>query len=315
MRVINNNNQEINILHFQGRSLEILREIFTLVKNNAQLTPLEPNLTIVSCWTDDSKCHLLQQLNRFNIKLINAVPDDYDRSEKWDMTNKIRFYIKCLKEKVTTDYVLLLDGYDVILTSTVDIVKKFKATGYKIIFNSTYNKYPKEDIEFIRNRKHKLGEFQYFNAGCCIGYRESLIEFYTQCLEYIDIPNPVRSEQKILRCCFSNYSDDPTQKFIWLDTERIIFHTMAHTEHSYVNNVLTINDKKRLFEKIVTVREIEDKTLREVISDIAAPIIKRNRERGWEDDNFDDILYEFNQHYITDAPNLHDIIRELINPK
>lgn len=312
MKVVNANNKEINILHFQGRSLETLKDMFNLVKNNVQLAPLEPNLTIVSCWTDDTKCHLLQQLNKFGINLVNAVPDNYDRSVKWDMTNKIQFYIEYLKEKVKTDYVLLLDGYDVLLTSTIDIVKRFKATGYRIIFNTTYNKYPKEDIEVIENRRNKLGDFQYFNAGCCIGYREDLIKFYTECLNYKDIPNPARSEQKILRHCFANYSNDPLQKFIWLDTNRIIFHTMAHTEYSYVDDVLTITDKKRLFEKIITIKEVEDKTLREVIESIAVPIIKRNREQGWIDDNFNDILYEFNQHYITDAPDLYKIIKELI---
>ena len=240
VKVINNNGLEVNILHFQGKSKEILRNTFTFIEDNIVLDKnINKELSFVSCWTDDNKCCLYKQLKKFNITLINALPNDYDYSQHWDMRNKIYFYIDCLKNKVNTDVVLLLDGYDVLLSSTESILEKFKETGYRIIFNTTYNNYPNENIDYIENRRH-LGFFQYFNAGCCIGYREDLIKFYTECLNYIDIPNPVRSEQKVLRHCFANYSNDTQQKFVWLDVDRNIFHTMAYTNPIYNEETNTI---------------------------------------------------------------------------
>lgn len=233
LKVLNDRNVEVNILHFQGRNIDILKRTFELVKNNAQLSPLEDDLSIVSCWTDIYKCHLLHQFNKFNLRLINAIPFNYDNSQRWDMTNKIRFYIDCLENKVNTKYVMLLDGYDVLFTSTKDIIKKFKKTGYRIIFNTSFNNFPFEDIDYIKDREKRVGFFPYFNAGCCIGYREDLIKFYKECLNFINVFNPLKSEQKILRHCFAQYSNDDTQNFIWLDVNRDIFHTMAFTKCNY----------------------------------------------------------------------------------
>ena len=236
IKVLNNNDKEVNVLHFQGKNVDILWRTFALVKNYCELDPIEDYLSLVSCWTDNNNCYLYQQLKKNNIELINALPYNYDYTQKWNMINKIKFYIDCLENRVNTKYVMLLDGYDVLFTSTKDILKKFKKTGYRIIFNTSYNNYPEEDIDYIENREEKLGFFHYFNAGCCIGYREDLIRFYKECLDFVYIYNPLQSEQKVLRHCFAKYSNDKKQKFIWLDYKREIFHTMALTTCSYDAN-------------------------------------------------------------------------------
>ena len=236
IKVLNNNDKEVNVLHFQGKNVDILWRTFALVKNYCKLDPIEDNISLVSCWTDDSKCNLYQQLKNNNIELINAIPNNYDYTQEWNMINKIKFYIDCLENKVNTKYVMLLDGYDVLFTSTKDILKKFKKTRYRIIFNTSYNNYPEENIDYIENREERLGFFHYFNAGCCIGYREDLIRFYKECLDFVYIYNPLQSEQKILRHCFGKYSGDKNQKFIWLDYKREIFHTMALTICDYDAN-------------------------------------------------------------------------------
>ena len=199
IKVLNNNNKEVNVLHFQGKNVDILWRTFALVKNYCELDPIEDYLSLVSCWTDNNNCYLYQQLKKNNIELINALPYNYDYTQKWNMINKIKFYIDCLENRVNTKYVMLLDGYDVLFTSTKDILKKFKKTGYRIIFNTSYNNYPEENIDYIENREEKLGFFHYFNAGCCIGYREDLIRFYKECLDFVYIYNPLQSEQKVLR--------------------------------------------------------------------------------------------------------------------
>ena len=126
LKVLNNRNIEVNILHFQGKNVEVLNRTFNLVKNYAQLDPIEKDLSIVSCWSDNQKCHLLHQLQKNNIELINAIPSHYDYSKQWDMKNKIRYYIDCLELRVNTKYVLLLDGYDVLFSSTKILLKNLK---------------------------------------------------------------------------------------------------------------------------------------------------------------------------------------------
>ena len=232
LRVLNNRDVEVNVLHFQGKNVEVLNKTFNLVKQYAKLDPIEKDLTLVSCWTDNRKCHLYQQLLRQDIELINALPSNYDYSQQWDMRNKIRYYIDCLNTKVNTRYVMLLDGYDVVFASTKNILSKFKNLGYKIIFNTSFNNFPEEDIDYIENRDD-LGFFKYFNAGCCIGYTKDVIKFYEECLNYINVYNPINSEQKILRYAFAKYSNDKNQRFIWVDKYRDIFHTMALTTCDY----------------------------------------------------------------------------------
>ena len=248
LKVLNNRDIQVNILHFQGRNLQILKKTANLVYHYANLNPInDKELSIVSCWTDNFRCILYNQLIKFNIHVINALPKDYNYDMGWDMRNKIKYYIECLENQVNTKYVLLLDGYDVLFASTNDIIKKFEKSGYRIIFNTSYNNYPDEFIDIVPNRE-TLGFFKYFNAGCCIGYREDLIKFYKECLEYIDVPNPLNSEQKIIRMGFAKYSNDPNQRFIWVDRDRDIFHTMAFTKCSYDadTNTLKITDNDEI---------------------------------------------------------------------
>lgn len=223
----NDKEEEVNILHFQGGSINDFNKTFNFIKNNALLNPIPSNLSIISCWTDDSKCNLLYQCNINNIKLINAVPQDYDKLQPWNMLNKIIFYINALKN-VNTEYCVLLDGYDVLFCSTDNLIEKFKHKGYKIIFNTSFHNYPPEEIDIIYNRD-LYGLFKYFNAGCCIGYRNELIKFYEECLEFINIKNKLNSEQKVLRHAFAKYSCNNNQNFIFFDFRKNIFHTMGNT--------------------------------------------------------------------------------------
>ena len=231
-KVINDKNNYLNVLHFQGNNKNILPKTFKLIYDNIYLNPIDKDLSIVSCWTDDSKCCLYNQLNKFNINLINALPNDYNFSSQWNMINKIKYYIDCLENKVHTKYVMLLDGYDVLFVSTDNILEKFLSMNYKIIFNTSRNNYPDETIDYIENR-FELDFFCYFNAGCCIGYKNDVLKFYKECLNYINIYNPFNSEQKVIRTCFANYSNNKHQRFVWLDFDRRIFQTMAYTKCNY----------------------------------------------------------------------------------
>ena len=228
MRIKRDNNY-VNIIHFPGNSIDYFLKLIDLILhyNTVNLNPInESELTIFSCWTNDDKCILYQQCKNQNINLYNCLPKDYDKSQEWYMPNKIRFILDYLKNKVTTEITLILDGYDVLIMNTDDLLKKFKNQKYRILFNGTVGKYPLEDIEYIEDRD-TFGAKKYFNAGCCIGYTKDLIKFYEECLEYIDIDNPIKSEQKIIRTAFSKYSNDKNQNFVYFEYIPNIFLTMS----------------------------------------------------------------------------------------
>jgi len=250
-------NKPVNIVHFQGRTFDGFPKTIKIIQDYAQLKNKYERLSIVSCWTDDSKCILKQQLDKFNIQLINALPNNYDFNSKWYMPNKIKYYIDCLENKINTKYVLILDGYDVLICTFDNLIHKFLKTKYRILFNATINNYPDEEIDILYNRNKYL-PYAYFNAGCCIGYRDDLIKFYKEALEYINIKNIYNSEQKILRHAFAKYSNNPDQNFIGLDYKREIFLTMEYSISRFTYNLLTkkynlyinFNKYEKLFNKM-----------------------------------------------------------------
>ena len=258
LKVFNKYNKEINVLHFQGKNLEQFVNTSILIFELCKLDPLEDDLSIIACWTDWERCILGQQFSKNKLLLHNALPENYDYSQPWDMRNKIKFYIEYLENNITTDIVMLLDAYDVLLSSTKDIVKKFKNQPYKILFNSTVNNYPNVKVDIIENRLEYDRFSPFFNAGCCIGYRNDLIKFYKECYELVDIPNEFNSEQYVLRHAFAKYSNDPNQKFIWIDFNRDIFHSMGYMLSSYdankreikINDNLLVPQNKRDAEQI-----------------------------------------------------------------
>lgn len=197
------NDNLINIIHMAGSSQASFDKLTYRLLNYADLSDYSDDYDIISIWTDDSKCILKQQLDKHNIPLINALPVNYDKTQKWYMPNKIEFIINALK-KSKKDIVLIIDGYDVLFNSFKDLLPKFKQCGYRILYNATTHNYPKSDIGVIDDID---SHWKYFNAGCCIGYRKDLINFYEEALNYINIDNPLNSEQYILRHVFATHTD------------------------------------------------------------------------------------------------------------
>lgn len=225
-------NHTANVLHFHGQNITQLSRTFGTIYNehivNSEYNKHE--LAIVSTWTDDNKCYLFQQCKRFDIPLINCVPVDYDITQTWYMPNKIKWFIQVL-ERTKQDIVMFLDGYDVLLTHLDDILERFKTQPYKILFGPSCNNYPDVRIDRIPLRTKK-GTYRYFNAGCVIGYREDLLKFYKEALDFVTLPNPWNSEQFILRHAFAKYSSDEKQNFIGVDFNCEIFRSMGVTDSS-----------------------------------------------------------------------------------
>lgn len=124
---------------------------------------------------------------------------------------------------------MILDGYDVLFSHTEGIMEKFLSFNKRIVYNASANNYPIIRVDEIPNR-YDIRKFRYFNAGCCIGYRQDLIQFYTDAIPYTDKKiNVFNSEQYALRHVFKRFSNDLTQSYIGIDTECKIFQTMCQT--------------------------------------------------------------------------------------
>jgi len=69
----------------------------------------------------------------------------------------------------------------------------------------------------------------------------------------------------------------------------------------------------KLYKKIVTYEEIINKSLDDILLEIAVPIIKRNRENSWWDDNYIDILSAFEAQYKYDETDYDFICNKIVN--
>jgi len=71
----------------------------------------------------------------------------------------------------------------------------------------------------------------------------------------------------------------------------------------------------KLYKKIVILEPIDINELDNILIEIAKPIIERNRNNNWVDDNFDDILSAFEEEYKLEGEEndlLYNKIRNLI---
>lgn len=213
----------IGIAHFHGNSLDCYPKVQEMIKSRKDIGTLPDNVEIISCWTDEEKCMLKHQLDKHNILLTNAVKK---KPEVWYMPDKIRFYINALKES-TKEYCLLLDGYDTLIVSFDDMMRRYREIGKDILFNASRFNYPNVNIDVVPDREDR-GESRYFNAGCCLGKRTALLKFYEEALDYIDsVVNPRSSEQLVIRYAFAKYSEDENNSFVDFDYECRVFRTFG----------------------------------------------------------------------------------------
>ena len=203
------------IYHFQGRSYLYNKEFLGSLRYETSKLPSE--VTVITCSNNDKIGLLIPQLKRSNISYINVVPQGIE----WDNRLKIKYIIDSL-EQVTTKYVLILDSIDVLLSKDeTDIINKFLEFNKKLIFNASKNNYPKVQVDIIKNRD-TLGPFKYLNAGCCIGETSYTKYFYQKCYKFINIDNPCKSEQLIVRHAFNT-----EQIYTGIDNMCKIFQTIG----------------------------------------------------------------------------------------
>ena len=203
---------------------------------NNKLT-LPDDITILTTYTDEKSCYIYKQCKLNNIEIVNSYNEEYG---KFHRTLKINYIINALKN-IKTKYVIILDGYDVILNSFDNIIEKFKSYNTRILFNASKNNYPQTYIDSIECRDY-MGNFRYFNAGCLIGYTDDVIDFYiqaTQLDEKIYAKNTENSEQYILRHVFKKYSQHAynidVNKFVAIDYLCRVFICLGNSDFIVCN--------------------------------------------------------------------------------
>lgn len=204
MELKNFNGEEVNILHFQGALGDLYDSNYRERLNNKLILP--NNLSIITTFTDWTHQGVHHQLEYNNIPYINAYKLEYG---DWYMPNKVEYIRKALDE-VNTEFVLILDCYDVTINSFNNIFDKFFEYNTDILWNATANNYPVMLIDRIPERDY-LGHFNNLNAGCVMGYTESLKDYYDWAIKIHknpdEYPNIYESEQYLIRVVFSHFSE------------------------------------------------------------------------------------------------------------
>jgi hypothetical protein len=69
----------------------------------------------------------------------------------------------------------------------------------------------------------------------------------------------------------------------------------------------------KIYKKIISYKEVKDKSLDDILLEIAVPIIKYNRENNWMDDNYADIMCEFEDLYKYEEEDFELIRDKILN--
>lgn len=224
MKVIGHTGCEVFIGHFQGN---VMKKWVDVIENYSTFkVVIDPRVSVITAFTEKNKAITALQLEISNMPYVNACPIG---ETEWTNIDKIKYYVDAL-EKTTSEYTLLVDGYDVLFLRNIDeeFIRKFELIGHNVLFNATKNNYPNFEIDQIENRD-LLGNFKYLNAGVAFGKTAELLKFYKEVLaltKRTDIINPWNSEQLYVRMA-SNGNDK-----VGFDYQCILFQTFSKAQRT-----------------------------------------------------------------------------------
>lgn len=202
-------NNEVFLLHFPGPfTIPYRNKMFEIANNQKVILPND--LSIVSLLTTmkelDSPIYI--QLMKSNVPFYNA--DDIDTITKWSHKYKPPMIANAL-EKVETKYSLITDSLDTVFCSDLtNLIPSYLSYGYDVVFSSTIRKFPKDQIEILKDcpndddRIEKYGNWCYLHPGTCIGKTEVLKKFYQQAAIFQE---DIYSECPAIRKAFHIFQD------------------------------------------------------------------------------------------------------------
>ena len=233
MKLLNYHDGDFHVAHFQG----YCHVAYTAVIAEMKKTPIKipDDVTVVTMANAPDNCLLIKQLKANKMPFLNHAEPGGD----WKNTMKPGYIRKSLDE-VRTEYALILDAGDVLLTGDLtDIVARFKAYTFdgipgstaakalKMLFGASKNNHPNMLIDKVYGRDYR-GEFRYLNAGTAFGYTDYCKAFYKEVDRLIwedELKAPNHSEQFFVRHVFKDRMDA-----VDFDYKCDIFQTFGKTE-------------------------------------------------------------------------------------
>lgn len=231
-KILSHTGNEVYIGHFQGNTIKKYLDI--VEECSLRNVIINPKIQVITVFTDPSKALTALQLERSQMPYLNA----YKETDKeFSNVDKILYYVDALK-KTTSEYSLLVDGYDVLFMRNLDegFIEEFKKFKVDILFNATKNNYPNFTIDDVKER-NQLGEFQYLNAGVVFGKTSDLLSFYEEALlntKNDEIINPWNSEQLYIRYTANG------KKNLSFDSNCVLFQTFSRTSVTTIGETLII---------------------------------------------------------------------------
>lgn len=231
-KILSHTGNEVYVGHFQGNAMKKTMDI--VEEFSANRIEINPRISVITTFTNKTQAITALQLELSNMPYVNACPEGV---ESWTNIDKIKYYVDAL-EQTTSEYALLVDGYDVLFFKSLDeaFIQKFEELNTKVLFNATKNNHPNMKIDFIEDRD-SLGEFKYLNAGVVFGKAQDLLKFYKEALAITqrkDIMNPWNSEQLYIRIVANGNPD------VSFDYQCVLFQTFSKTEKMVCGNTAII---------------------------------------------------------------------------
>ena len=231
-KILSHTGNSVYIGHFQGNAMKYFLDIVEEYSMNR--VTISPRVSVITNFKNKKQAITALKLELSNMPYVNACPEE---TKKWSNVDKIKNYVDTL-EKTTSEFSLLVDGYDVLFFRDIDdeFIQKFNEMHKKILFNATKNNHPNFEIDYVENRE-ELGEFKYLNAGVVFGRTEDLLSFYREVLDLTqktDIMNPWQSEQLYVRIAANGKED------ISYDHECHLFQTFSKANKTVCGNTVII---------------------------------------------------------------------------
>ena len=243
--ILNYNGHPIYTVHVPGDNEKELKELAAYYAEKELV--VDSNITIVTTATPDlwENCPVRMQCEANNIPLYNGALNFVG---EWTNPFKPFFIVEALKH-VNTDYVLIVDGRDVVLTHDLDeeLIEKFKALDVDMVFNGTPRSFPRfgEPIDVVVKRK---GNHPFLNAGVVFGYRYAVRRLYEDTVTRLESPHfrNTGSEQKVLTDVLVGLVVAERLEYA-VDSDSELFAVLHHDDNIIVNESDESLEKKLIY--------------------------------------------------------------------
>lgn len=231
MKILSKTGKEACAIHFCGYSKKNLSSY--LYRMSQQIVTKPSNVTIITFAQDNLHYPLIEQLTKSNIEYVNLAKDIVG----WENTLKPSLILQSL-EKVSTEYAVILDAADVVLTETFsDIVELYQTYGKDILFSGNSVQYPNVPLDSLTSRE-SWGTEKYINSGCIIGKKAALKTFFTAVVAGGNENNKWKSDQYMVRAVFDAYKDIAAIDYYSKCFQSVIGHFILPMDETSTNYII-----------------------------------------------------------------------------